>query len=98
MVKLGRVSQSGFYRFDDADPGPDPDMDLRDAIHNGVAPPSRHTSPGGTHSPAWQICSVSGRDDYERDLSYSAQLTDGGQPRESRRIWRSVACMKRHQR
>jgi putative transposase len=33
MVKLGRVSRSGFYRFDDADPGPDPDMDLRDAIH-----------------------------------------------------------------
>jgi putative transposase len=31
MVKLGRVSRSGFYRFDD-DPGPDPDMDLRDAI------------------------------------------------------------------
>jgi len=32
MVKLGRVSRSGFYRFDDAGPGPDPDMDLRDAI------------------------------------------------------------------
>ena len=32
MVKLGRVSRSGFYRFDDADPGPDPDMALRDAI------------------------------------------------------------------
>jgi putative transposase len=32
MVKLGRVSRSGFYRFDDADPGPDPDMDLCDAI------------------------------------------------------------------
>ena len=33
MVKLGRVSRSGFYRFDeDAEPGPDPDMDLRDAI------------------------------------------------------------------
>ena len=33
MVELGRVSRSGFYRFDgDADPGPDPDMDLRDAI------------------------------------------------------------------
>ena len=32
MVKRGRVSRSGFYRFDDADPGPDPDMDLRDAI------------------------------------------------------------------
>jgi transposase InsO family protein len=32
MVKLGRVSRSSFYRFDDADPGPDPDMDLRDAI------------------------------------------------------------------
>ena len=32
MVKLGRVSRSGFYRFDDAQPEPDPDMDLRDAI------------------------------------------------------------------
>jgi hypothetical protein len=32
MVKLGRVSRSGFYRFDDGDSGPDPDMDLRDAI------------------------------------------------------------------
>jgi putative transposase len=33
MVELGRVSRSGFYRFDKDDgPGPDPDMDLRDAI------------------------------------------------------------------
>ncbi len=32
MVKLGRVSRSGFYRFSDTEPGPDPDMDLRDAI------------------------------------------------------------------
>ena len=33
MVKLGRVSRSGFYRFDpEADAGPDGDMDLRDAI------------------------------------------------------------------
>ena len=32
MVKRGRVSRSGFYRFDDAEPRPDPDMDLRDAI------------------------------------------------------------------
>jgi transposase InsO family protein len=33
MVKLGRVSRSGFYRFDDnAEPRPDPNMDLRDAI------------------------------------------------------------------
>jgi putative transposase len=32
MVKLGRVSRSGFYRFDDAEPGSDRDMDLRDAI------------------------------------------------------------------
>ena len=32
MVKLGRVSRSGFYRFDDVDPGPDRDMELRDAI------------------------------------------------------------------
>ena len=32
-MELGRVSRSGFYRFeDDAKPGPDPDMDLRDAI------------------------------------------------------------------
>ena len=32
MVEMGRVSRSGFYRFDDTEPGPDPDMDLRDAI------------------------------------------------------------------
>ena len=32
MVKLGRVSRSGFYRFDNAEPDPDRDMDLRDAI------------------------------------------------------------------
>lgn len=33
MVKLGRVSRSGFYRFDEsAKPGPDPHMDLRDAM------------------------------------------------------------------
>ena len=33
MVELGRVSRSGFYRFDDtAEPGPDRHMDLRDAI------------------------------------------------------------------
>jgi transposase InsO family protein len=32
MVKLVRVSRSGFYRFQDAEPDPDRDMDLRDAI------------------------------------------------------------------
>jgi putative transposase len=32
MVKLGRVSRSGFYRFEDAKPDPDRDMNLRDAI------------------------------------------------------------------
>lgn len=33
MVELGRVSRSGFYRFEGAaQAGPDPDMDLRDAI------------------------------------------------------------------
>jgi transposase InsO family protein len=33
MVKLGRVSRAGFYRFDEeVRPGPDPDLDLRDAI------------------------------------------------------------------
>ena len=33
MVELGRVSRSGFYRFHrDRQAGPDPDMDLRDAI------------------------------------------------------------------
>ena len=56
MVELGRVSRSGFYRFDDnAEPGPDPDMDLRDAIQTdrvGVAqlrPPADHgrTAPPG---------------------------------------------------
>ena len=34
MVELGRVSRSGFYRFDDnRPPRPDGDMELRDAIH-----------------------------------------------------------------
>jgi len=34
MVELGRVSRSGFYRFDqDGPPRPDADMELRDAIH-----------------------------------------------------------------
>ena len=33
MVKLSQVSRASFYRFDeDAKAGPDPDMDLRDAI------------------------------------------------------------------
>ena len=33
MVELGAVSRSSFYRFDaESDSGPDPDMDLRDAI------------------------------------------------------------------
>ena len=32
MMKLGRVSRSGFYRFQRAVPSPDRDMDLRDAI------------------------------------------------------------------
>lgn len=33
MVELSRVSRSGFYRFEgDCPPGPDPDLDLRDAI------------------------------------------------------------------
>lgn len=34
MVELGRVSRSGFYRFDrGGPPRPDDDMELRDAIH-----------------------------------------------------------------
>ena len=33
MAELGQISRSGFYRFDGgAKAGPDPDMDLRDAI------------------------------------------------------------------
>jgi putative transposase len=32
MAKLGRVSRSGFYRFERTEPGPDRDMELRDAI------------------------------------------------------------------
>jgi transposase InsO family protein len=32
MVELGQVSRSGFYRSQDADPGPDRDMELRDAL------------------------------------------------------------------
>jgi hypothetical protein len=34
MVELGRVSRSGFYRFDDAELGPDRDMELRDATRS----------------------------------------------------------------
>ncbi len=34
MVELGGISRSTFYRFDeDRKPGPDSDMDLRDALH-----------------------------------------------------------------
>ncbi len=32
MVKLGRVSRSGLYRWENTAPGPDRDMELRDAI------------------------------------------------------------------
>jgi hypothetical protein len=32
MTELGRVSRSGFYRWDDAEPGADRDMELRDAM------------------------------------------------------------------
>ena len=32
MVELGRVSRSGYYRFEEAEAGPDPDLELRDAI------------------------------------------------------------------
>jgi putative transposase len=32
MVELGRVSRSGFYRFQKAAPGPNRDLELRDAI------------------------------------------------------------------
>jgi len=33
MVKLGRISRCGFFRFDgEAPPTPDPDLDLRDAV------------------------------------------------------------------
>src|SRR6202051_2995894 len=41
MVKLGRDSRSGLYRFGDVKPDPDRDMDLRDAIQRiAVAWPS----------------------------------------------------------
>jgi putative transposase len=33
MVELGRVSRSGFYRFGGEQTSPNPDMELRDAIH-----------------------------------------------------------------
>ena len=34
MVELGRVSRSGFYRFEEGGPSrPDDNMELRDAIH-----------------------------------------------------------------
>ena len=35
MVELGRVSRASFYRFNESPKaGPDPDMDLRDAIQH----------------------------------------------------------------
>ena len=49
MVKLGRVSRSGFYRFDDADPGPDADMDLRDAIQKIAVEWPAYGRPRVTH-------------------------------------------------
>ena len=49
MAKLGRVSRSGFYRFDDANPGPDPDMDLRDAIQKIAVEWPAYGRPRMTH-------------------------------------------------
>jgi putative transposase len=41
MMKLGRVSRSGFYRFQNTEPSEDRDMDLRDTIQrNAVEWPS----------------------------------------------------------
>ncbi len=48
MVKLGRVSRSGFYRFQDADPSLDRDMDLRDAIQR-IALESAELRPASDH-------------------------------------------------
>jgi len=61
MVKLGRIARSGFYRFEDTNPGPDPDMDLRDAIQkiavewpatDGRAFPKSCGDANGRRSPA----------------------------------------------
>ena len=49
MVKLGRVARSGFYRFDDTEPGPDPDMDLRDAIQKIAVEWPAYGRPRVTH-------------------------------------------------
>ena len=36
MVELGRVSRSGFYRFQNTEPRPKGDMELRDALHKAA--------------------------------------------------------------
>ena len=47
MVKLGRVSRSGYYRFAaGGETVPDPDMDLRDAIQHAWSGPA--TAGGGS--------------------------------------------------
>jgi hypothetical protein len=48
MLGLGRVFRSSFYRFDvEATPGPDSDMDLRDAIQR-IAVRCAITASGGS--------------------------------------------------
>jgi len=47
MVELGRVSRSGFYRFD-AESGPDQDMELRDAIQKIAVQWPSYGRPGMT--------------------------------------------------
>ena len=52
MVKLGRVSRSGYYRFAaGGETVPDPDMDLRDA-RSGVAQ-LRPAAAHGRTAPSW---------------------------------------------
>jgi hypothetical protein len=51
MVELGRVSRSGFYRFDQGGPPrPDSDMELRDAIHRIALEWPSYGRPGSRRS------------------------------------------------
>ncbi len=56
MVRLGRVTRSGFYRFEDAEPGPD--MRLRHANQNIAVEWPSHRRPlvaRGRRERGWKV-------------------------------------------
>ncbi len=72
MVELGRVSRSGFYRFDGRRSGPDRDMDLRDAIQRiAVEWPSygRPRITAELSRRGWTVNPKAGLPDYARGQS-----------------------------